>query len=118
MQEAIVLQRPFVIGFTGTSVTAGHDNLFEESYPRVVHSQLGRIFAATGVAFEGRNGAMGNNPPAPYEFCLSRFAGADPDIVSWEMNMMVAGHQCPGADVEAFVRTALALPSQPAVLVL
>ncbi|CAN0435891.1 unnamed protein product, partial [Phaeothamnion confervicola] len=44
---------------------AGHDNLFEESYTRVVHRLVGRVVTATGDAFEGRNSAMGNNPLSP-----------------------------------------------------
>lgn len=34
---------------TGISVTAGHDCLFEESYPVLLNATMNRLMAATGV---------------------------------------------------------------------
>ena len=42
----------FVVGFTGSSVTAGHDNYFNESYPVVFLNTLAPIFATLGIRLE------------------------------------------------------------------
>lgn len=74
----------FVIGFSGSSVTAGHDNYFNESYPAVVERTLQRVFRPLGIALEVRNHAMGNNPCYPYDTCMSTHMGDDVDIITWE----------------------------------
>lgn len=40
--------------FGGSSVTAGHDNLFQDSYPQVVQKTLGPLLAQVGVPLEVR----------------------------------------------------------------
>lgn len=37
--------------FSGTSVTAGHDSLYEHSYPFVFNTTMARLFAAAGVGW-------------------------------------------------------------------
>lgn len=102
----------------GVSTTAGHDCLFEQSYPALLNHTLGTLFAAAGVQFEAINVAMGNTRVAPYSWCVDAHAGLDADIVSWDMSMMVAGNQCGRAatGVELFIRSASVLPKRPAVL--
>jgi hypothetical protein len=39
----------FVIGFSGSSVTAGHDNFFNQSYPAVVERTLRPVFTELGI---------------------------------------------------------------------
>lgn len=52
----------FTMGFTGSSVTAGHDNFFFESYPFIVKNQLQTIFTSLNITFQVLNHAIGNNP--------------------------------------------------------
>ncbi|CAN0523677.1 unnamed protein product, partial [Ectocarpus sp. 8 AP-2014] len=49
----------------GVSTTAGHDDLYEQSYPIVLNGTLGRLMAAAGVRYEAINVAMGNTRVAP-----------------------------------------------------
>jgi hypothetical protein len=52
-------------GVMGTSVTAGHDNFFVQSFPVVWGKLMEPVFAAAGVNFTMRNHAMGWNPINP-----------------------------------------------------
>jgi hypothetical protein len=74
----------FVIGFSGSSVTAGHDNYFNESYPAVLERTLQKVFKPLGIELEVRNHAMGNNPCYPYDACMGTHLGDDVDIITWE----------------------------------
>ena len=78
---------PFVVGFTGSSVTAGHDNYYNESYPSVFERMMAPIFAIAGLRLEVRNGALGNNPCLPYDACVSTHMGRDLDVLTWEQSM-------------------------------
>eukprot|EP00611_Tribonema_gayanum_P032799 TRINITY_DN992_c0_g1_i4.p1 TRINITY_DN992_c0_g1~~TRINITY_DN992_c0_g1_i4.p1 ORF type:complete len:592 (-),score=136.18 TRINITY_DN992_c0_g1_i4:586-2331(-) len=120
MLGAIVHQRNFHMSFTGISVTAGHDNLKEQAYPWQFGEIMGPIFAHAGVNFTSSNGAMGNNGILPYSYCMEAHAGSHPDIVSWEMGMMVEGTPCfPKSEfLEYWIRNVVALPSQPIPVVL
>ncbi len=71
--------------YTGVSTTAGHDNLYEQSYPIVLNGTMGRLMAAAGVFFEAINVAMGNTRVAPYSLCVDAHAGLEADIISWDM---------------------------------
>lgn len=63
--------KKFVFGFSGSSVTAGHDNLFSEAYPQVVFDSIAPVFNSLSVVPELRNHALGNNPCYPYDACVS-----------------------------------------------
>lgn len=89
LARAILTEEPFVVSFAGTSVTAGHDNLFEESYPMVFARALEPVFEAAGVELTVRNHAMGNNPAIPSAFCVGAQLGEDTDVAVWEFGMMV-----------------------------
>lgn len=78
----------------GVSTTAGHDCLFEQSYPVVLKKTLGQLFRAVGASFETINVAMGNTRVSPYSWCVEAHAGLDADIISWDMTMMVARCVC------------------------
>lgn len=71
--------------YAGVSTTAGHDNLYEQSYPIVLNSTMGRLMAAAGVFYEAINVAMGNTKVAPYSLCVDAHAGLEADIISWDM---------------------------------
>lgn len=100
------------------STTAGHDCLYEQSYPILLNDTMGRLMAAAGVRFEAINVAMGNTRVAPYSFCVDAHAGLDADLISWDMTMMVATNECgrAAAMIELFIRSASVLPKRPAVL--
>eukprot|EP00752_Nemacystus_decipiens_P006893 g6191.t1 len=116
MLNAVLEQRGFLAVFTGISTTAGHDNLYEQSYPILLNGTMGRLMAAAGVPFEAINVAMGNTRVVPYSLCVDAHAGLQADIISWDMYMMVAGKHPPPPAVELFVRSASVLPRRPAVL--
>ena len=79
-------QQTFVVSFTGSSVTAGHDSPFAKSYPVLVETALYPIFEAMDVKLVVRNVAMGNNPCKPYDICVRTFCGDDADVVVWEQS--------------------------------
>lgn len=69
-KEAIAgLSDKFIISFTGSSVAAGHDSHFDQSYPIVAGNWMEPAFSAVGVNLTVRNVAMGNNPCMPYGMC-------------------------------------------------
>lgn len=70
---------------SGISTTAGHDNLYEQSYPIVLNETMGSLMAAAGVRYEAINVAMGNTRVAPYSLCVDAHAGLEADIISWDM---------------------------------
>ena len=61
----------YVMGFSGSSVTAGHDSYFTEAYPNVVYEAMRRVFEAANIELEVRNQALGNNPCYPYDACVA-----------------------------------------------
>lgn len=140
-----VQQHGFVVSFTGSSVTAGHDSKFEEAFPSLVNSTMAPIFREAGISLHVRNVAVGNNPcmwvisislsslifklihhghfysPSsyvecrPYDVCVKAFAGNDADIVVWEQTYN-CGHGNHKATLEQFMRQALLFPSRPVVV--
>lgn len=108
-------EHDFIMSFAGTSVTAGHDNFFQQSYPIVLRKILRKSYAAAGLKLEVRNHAMGNNPSIPAAFCVKSQLGEDTDVAAWEFGMMVEGH-LQNAFVEEWMRNALYLPKRPALL--
>ena len=105
-------KRRFVIGFSGSSVTAGHDSFFNEAFPSVVNRTMRSVLAAAGVELEVRNHAFGNNPCCPYDNCLETHLGDDLDIVAWEQSMNCGRDPRP---VETFIRAAARMSKRPSV---
>jgi hypothetical protein len=107
----------FVMSFMGSSVTAGHDSPFNQSYAMVVKDLMDPAFKALGIKLISRNVAIGNNPCIPYDLCPRTFAGADADLIHWEQ-----GYNCNSADsghsyiFEQFIRQAMGIPSQPVIV--
>lgn len=100
-----------VMAFTGTSVTAGHDNLLSQAYPALVQELLSGITPVTT-----HNLAVGNNPAVPYGLCMNTILPEQVDIVAWEqaMNCPVDTSRC----VEAFLRHVAGVRDAPVPLVL
>ena len=63
--KALLEQGEFIVGVMGTSVTAGHDNYFEQSFPVVWGRLMEEAMASAGVNLTMRNHAMGWNPIHP-----------------------------------------------------
>ena len=139
MAQAMLARRPFVISAAGSSVSAGHDNMGTDAWPRV----LGRILRPLWKTFEVdlvlRNQAVGGRNPNPHSLCLAPMLGDDADVVlrEWEYwsfyegferdrifkneNEKKWGHSPPRdptaqmAGLEVFLRMAYMLDNQPAV---
>ena len=111
-------RRALVVGFSGSSVTAGHDSFFAEAFPSVFNDTLRAVLErhpALHVGLEVRNHAFGNNPCLPYAHCLETHMGADLDLLAWEQSLN-CGHD--PRPVEAFLRAADRMPRKPPVLFL
>ena len=70
-------------------ITAGHGNLFNESYTAFLERNGKEIFASVGMDFEGRNYAMGGTPSG-WEIgtCIEEIFGLDIDMLSWDYGMV------------------------------
>ena len=98
--KALEGKQNFLMAFGGSSVTAGHDNHYRQSYPLIVRKRLVSLFAAMGVKLVVHNIAMGANPCSPYDLCYESMGGNDPDWIGWEQS-----YNC-GHDEGAFEMTA------------
>ena len=114
--KKLLKQAPLNIVFTGTSVTAGHDNYFNQSYPSILSDILKPIFEKVSIDLSVSNVAMGNNPTVPYGYCTEAIAGDDVDIISWEQAMMCSKYT--SLCIEIFMRNAFASAGKPLVLLL
>lgn len=109
--RAVKESSSFVVAVGGMSDVAGHGNLFEESYPRVLERAAAPAFAAAGVRFESRNMAMGGVPSFPNSACMVDTFGGDVDMVVWDFRM-VERDEIKG---EMYVRQAMMMPKSPFV---
>ena len=75
-----------MIVFGGSSVTAGHDNKYEQSYPEIASKRLKPIFQALNISLVVYNIAQGNNACLPSDLCYGSMGVNDPDIATWEQS--------------------------------
>jgi hypothetical protein len=80
------LNKEFLMIFGGSSVTAGHDNRFNESWPLVFRRRVDGLFDALKVPLVVRNIAQGANNCFPSTFCYGAMGGDAPDWVNWEQS--------------------------------
>lgn len=111
--ELILRKDRFVVGFGGSSVTAGHDNYHHEAYPQVFYDTLDPLMKLLSITFVVRNRAIGNNPCYPYDECLNTHLGNDLDVVTWEQSMNCGRESKP---LETFTRIAAQMPKKPTVI--
>ncbi len=78
--------RTFTMTFGGSSVTAGHDSYFKQSYSEIVNARMGPVLAALGVELRVHNIAQGANNCSPYQLCYESMGGLDPDWINWEQS--------------------------------
>lgn len=114
--EAASAKRPFVMAFSGYSITVGRGNFYNQSFPFVVGNILeGPMQSIFGIPLVVRNSAIGGIPSFPYGFCLEHFLGSDPDVVSWDYSMNEGARDA--SVLEAFLRQVKAqLPKNPMVI--
>ena len=72
--------------FGGSSVTAGHDSLFQHSHPKVLERRMRPVFDALGIDFVVHNIAQGANDCVPFNMCLDAMAGEGGDFYLWEQS--------------------------------
>ena len=79
----------FQMLFGGTSVTAGHDNYLNQSYPIILFNEMYSIFKALGIELSVRNIAQGKNECMPYDLCYNAMGGIgdeNVDYIGWEQS--------------------------------
>jgi hypothetical protein len=111
--------RPFVMAFSGYSITVGRGNFFNQSFPfvvqRILETPMQKVFGIPQLVV--RNAAIGGIPSFPYGFCLEHFLGADPDVISWDYSMNEGSKD--SSVLEAWVRQATQqLPHRPMLILL
>jgi hypothetical protein len=107
------MSAPFVVGFSGSSVTAGHDSFFKEAYPNTFYEAMLPAFEALRIPLVVRNQALGNNPCYPYDACLATHMGDDLDVLTWEQSMNCGRDPKP---LESFTRAASVMPKKPTLI--
>ena len=81
----ILQEESFLMIFGGTSVTAGHDNYYYQSYPFVFERKLSLAFQHLGMSLLIHNIAQGGNDCLPSDLCYD-IGGDQPDWISWEQS--------------------------------
>ncbi len=71
----VALREPFRVAVVGTSVTASHDNYFNESYVAVFERLTRPAVERLGVPYVVENLGMGNNPIIPAFYCTEAIVG-------------------------------------------
>ena len=79
-------RKEFLYVFGGSSVTAGHDNWFNESYPLVFRRRMQGMYDALNVPLTVRNIAQGASNCFPSNFCYTAMGGNTPDWLNWEQS--------------------------------
>lgn len=74
----------FLMIFSGSSVTAGHDNFYAQSYPYIFKKRMEDIFKKVGIELVVHDIAQGANNCSPYVLCYESMGGYDPDFINWE----------------------------------
>lgn len=72
--------------FGGSSVTAGHDNFFNQSYPIIFERRMKDVFSKLGIELLVRNIAQGANNCVPFILCNEAMGGANIDFLNWEQS--------------------------------
>ena len=86
--RAMVLGDNFVVVVGGMSDTAGHGNLFNDSYPLVMRDTIQDVMALANIKFDVRNMAMGGVPSYPSSMCMKDVWGIDSDVIMWDFRMV------------------------------
>ena len=109
--RAMVLSDSFVYVVGGMSDTAGHGNMFADSYPQVMADIMAPAMEKAKIKFEVRNLAMGGVPSYPGSMCMKDAFGPDADVVMWDFRMVEHN----SLNGEIYIRQALMHPRHPFV---
>ena len=90
----------FLMIFSGSSVTAGHDNYYAQSYPYIFKKRMTDIFQNMGIELIVHDIALGANNCSPYVLCYESMGGTDPDFLNWEQVSGVCVALCCYIDVD------------------
>ena len=72
--------------FGGSSVTAGHDNYYNQSYPSVFERRVSDVFKALKIDLQVHNIAHGTNKCKPSDLCFEASGGYGADWIGWEQS--------------------------------
>lgn len=112
LKKRFETKKPFVFASFGSSVTAGHDNVMNQSWPFELERLLKPTFQNLGFDFEIRQRGAGGYGEMPFGAgCLKSRAGSGVDALSWEWHMFYDG-ACEG---HHFLTEALAMNGHPVV---
>ena len=75
--------RNFRMIFGGSSVTAGWDNYYFQSYPEVFKRRMSPAFINLGVNLTIHNIAQGDNRCRPSDYCYTAMGGEAADWLGW-----------------------------------
>ncbi len=81
--EKMLKGESYFMTFSGSSVTAGHDNFLNESYPQVYERRMKGPLQALGIELIMHNIAMGSQGCFPSNLCYDGQSGDDADFYSW-----------------------------------
>jgi len=116
LARSLLMGKPFILGTTGSSNTAGHDNMYISSYPVQLQSILKPFwekYGVEGASFTVRNAAIGGKLGTESQaFCVHSQVGEDADVVMWE-SFMNDGGRPSAAMLEVHLRNANFLPNRP-----
>lgn len=85
-QKFVEKKSTFKFIFGGSSVTAGHDNFLNESYPFVFERRVRDVMECLDINLEIHNIAHGTNKCRPSDLCYEAMGGDDPDWLGWEQS--------------------------------
>jgi hypothetical protein len=112
LQRKFQRHETFVFAAFGSSVSAGHDNFINQSWPFELERLLKPTFKELGFDFEMRQRAAGGYGEMPFAAgCLASRAGDGVDALSWEWHMF-RDSPCEG---HHFLSEATAMKSSPSV---
>lgn len=116
--RSLLLGLKFTMGITGSSNTAGHDNMFLSAYPMQLQALLRPLWVEIGykrAAFQVRNHAIGGGTGTYHlKHCVLQTAGDDADVYWWEedMNDHCRGPHC-ARWLEIHLRNSLSAKGNP-----
>ena len=76
----------FLMIFGGSSVTAGHDNYYNQSLPFVCERRLKAVFDFLRIPLLVHNIAHGQNQCRPSNLCYNAMGGDNADWLGWEQS--------------------------------
>ncbi|KAL7565622.1 hypothetical protein ACA910_018983 [Epithemia clementina (nom. ined.)] len=102
----------FVWATGGHSASAGHGNLFNESYNAILNVKNKPIMEAVGIDFVARTYAMGSTAAGnEINCCIKEVFGLDVDALSWDYGMTTSRKE---DKTELWFQRAAMLPNRPA----